>query len=150
MITEPPAYPLLLRICDSLEQTALADMESAEAKRQLKGGLWAIRKIASGLDASCGLLRAEIADMEEVLAQLGEHADADCASYGSLPDSSPETPRARHVTLQARLIAVDRRAQAARAAGDPGATEALHALRALYRRMLGRESALSRQVAMKP
>ena len=150
MITQPPAHLLLIRICDSLERTALSGMESAEAKRQLKGGLWTIRKIASGLDASCGLLRDEIADMEEVLAQLGERAEVDCASRGSPSGDQRQAQSARHAALQVRLTDADRHFQAARAAGRPGAAQALQALRALYRRMLERERTDARLAAATP
>lgn len=136
MITEPRPDRLLLRLCDSLERTALADMGSAEARRQLKAGLWALRNVASVLDASGALLRAEIADIEGVLAQLARYAEKPA---GESSDVSPPSPRERHVALQESLAAVDRRVQAACAGGDAAASDARRILRALYRRMLARE-----------
>jgi hypothetical protein len=129
MNTEPHAPALLARICRTLEETALADMGSAEARRQLKAGLWTIGRIAAALDTPAESLAAEIAYMERVLVQLGD----------DLSDCPAGPPRARHVALQARLADADRHAQAARAGGDPQAAEAVRALRMLYRRMLDRE-----------
>lgn len=96
-------------------------MGSAEARRQLKAGLWAIRRIASTLDSSAESLAAEIVDMEQALAQL------DC----NTSDCPAGPPRARHVALQACLADVERRVQAARADGDTGEDKAMHTPRAL-------------------
>jgi len=127
MRTEPEPALLIERICESLEKTALADMASPLAARQLKAGLWALRRIADSPDFSDTLLAREVADMEALL---------------RLPSTSAATAealRVRHVFLQERLIETDRWAQAAYAAGGAGAKETVHALRALYRRMLARE-----------
>jgi len=118
---------LVRRICDSLDRTALADMTSPLAARQLKAGLWALRRIAEAPDSSDTSLAHEIADMEALL---------------QLPPARAETPesmRSRHVFLQERLIEADRHAQAACATGESGAWDTVCALRSLYRRMLARE-----------
>lgn len=129
MRTEPRAESLIRRICDSLEKTALADMTGPLAARQLKAGLWTLRRIAGSTDFATDLLAEEIADIEAVLEHRAE-----------LPDTL-DARRARHVLLQARLIEADRRAQAACASGTAGADDDVRALRSLYRRMLARERA---------
>jgi hypothetical protein len=118
---------LIRRICNSLEKTALADMTGAVAARQLKAGLWALRRIARSPDFSDTLLADEIADMETLLRLPAE------------PSTTPDALRARHLALQARLIDIDRQAQAARATGEAEAEDGIRALRSLYRRMLMRE-----------
>ena len=127
MRTEPEPALLIERICESLEKTVLAGMTGPLAARQLKAGLWALRRIAESPDFSEALLAREIADMEALLRLPSVSAEA------------PEALRSRHVFLQERLIEADRWAQAACVAGGPGAKDTVHALRSLYRRMLARE-----------
>jgi hypothetical protein len=118
---------LISRICDSLEKTTLGDMTGPIATRQLKAGLWTLRRVATSPDFSDTLLACEIADMEALLQLAAE------------PTATPDALRTRHIALQAQLIEVDRQAQAARATGEAGAGDGVRALRSLYRRMLMRE-----------
>lgn len=121
MRIEPRPDRLIKRISDSLERDALAAMGTPLAARQLKAGLWALRRIASSPDFSEALLREDITDMEALL---------------GMPQDTPtdiEAVRARHVALQDILVEFDRSAQTM---GD-GAK--VRTLRDLYRRMLRRE-----------
>lgn len=137
MRIEPQPSFLLKRICDSLELTALADMTSPEAKRQLKAALWTLRKIAAALDPSKDLLRIEIADMESLLTIYQRSSES---NFKELSGASLDTLHHRHLDLQTQLITVDRRAQTDRETGVLEAEQTIRDLRALYRRMLEREN----------
>ena len=136
MLIEPKADRLLARICESLERTALADMMSPYAHRQLKAGLWALRDLASSLKGQGEWLEREVADMKQVLA-----AHADCRPKplpGILPYASLEE---QHLALQDQLATLDAHVQATAASRSERAGCAVRELRALYVRMLERERA---------
>ena len=114
---EPQAARLIARVCDSLEQTVLADMATPYALRQLKSGLWTLRELAARIDAEPQRIREDIADMEQVLATLG-------AAMG--PAAPGMTDAERHIELQAGIEALETAAPRAE-------------LRELHLRMLARE-----------
>lgn len=133
MTLQPRPGLLIERICDALEKTVLADPASPGAQRQLKGALWALRSIASGLDGRSELVRSDIEDMERVLA-----LHADCLE----PDGAPApTNEERHLQLQARVAALEAAAFTPGTAASRKTAAIAQDLRALYGRMLQREAA---------
>ena len=130
MTLEPRPDRLLARVCDSLESTALADPSSRDAQRQLKAGLWTLRRLAESLARPDDLLREEVADMSAVLARHDEAASRDVAA-GDLRD--------RHRRVQSLLVELDHRTQQGRPQPGSAGERILQDLRALYRRMLERE-----------
>ncbi len=132
MTLEPRPDRLLARVCDSLERTALAQPSSREAQKQLKAGLWALRKIAGSLAERDDRLREEVDDMYALLVQHDE------AAARSITNTAGDF-RDRHRALQALLIELDHRTQRDRPAPGSAGDSIRRDLRALYRRMLERE-----------
>lgn len=133
MITQPIPGLLIRRVCDVLEAAMLDLADPARAQRQTKAALWSLRRIAQGLEGRDERLRADIADMERVLA-----AHRACRP----PDDEPpaESTDARHRQLQARVAALEADVHRAGSAASPHADAIAQELRALYRRMLEREA----------
>lgn len=131
MTTQPKPALLITRICDALESTILADPAPERAQRQIKAALWALRRIAAGLDQRSELVSADIDDMQRVLAAHGECPEAEMEQV--------EADEERHIRLQARVAALE---ASAFTPGTPACCKqvAIAAdLRALYGRMLDRE-----------
>ena len=125
---EPQAARLIARVCDSLEQTVLADMAAPHALRQLKSGLWTLRALAARIDAEPQRIREDIADMEQALVTLGAAA---CRIAPGMTEAE------RHIELQAGIEALETAAPRAE-------------LRELHLRMLAREHASRSQRAGDP
>lgn len=131
MLTEPRAGLLLARVSSVLEKTALSDMASPMAQRQLKAGLWVMRDMAARLDGQAATLREDIADMELLLTRCG----------AGLHEPATGDEVHRHQALQEKIAALE---AGLYTGGEPltdQGTAAAKALRALYLRMLERERA---------
>jgi len=137
MTTQPSPSKLLARICDTLDDSVMADMGSPYARRQLKAGLWALRRLGESLHTRTERLQADVRDMQALL----EHARAGAPAAGAAGDEDAESLEQRHLRLQGQIEALE--AQAIAAQEDTGAdvSEILRALRALYVRMLERDAA---------
>lgn len=134
MMIHPTPGALLQRIAETLERSALNDMGSSLAHRQLKAGLWALRDIAGRLDARADVIRADIEDMRATLTATGWKAE-----FGPLPNALGDAEL--HLRLQAQLEALETRQYAS----SPDSGDALRLLRALHQRMLERGTAQIRR-----
>ena len=139
----------LAGMADSLEATVVPELRRGPARRQVQAAVAMLRRIAFTADRIAPALAADIADMEDTLAQaierlasLPQSAQAlRAALRQGLDEGHGAEPARRHAALEALLAQLqDGLGQLGTAPADRAGIDGL--LRGLFRRSAARELAL--------
>jgi hypothetical protein len=135
----PSISALLDGVATSLHETVLPDLPAGNARNQVVAAIAIIRRAAAVGDRIAPYLHADNRDIATVLAEVGPALGLSPPPVVP-PDDVPSADELRrtNLALQQQLVDAHRRARSA-----SSAESARLALRALYARMLERESQIN-------
>jgi hypothetical protein len=136
----PTISALLAGVATSLDETVLPELPTGAARNQLVAAIAIIRRAAAVGDRIPSYLNTDNHDIAAVLADIGPSLGLSPPAVALPPASLPSIDELRQInaTMQELVVEAHRRART-----QSSAEPARLALRALYARMLERESQIN-------
>ena len=137
----PTISELLSGVATSLDETVLPELAPGSARNQLVAAIALIRRSATATESIGSYLWEDNRDMTAVLTEVAPLVGLDpppAEAGGADRYPSLEELRRRNLALQHQLVAIHDTLRE-----DSGSARAQAALRALYERMLARESQIN-------